>query len=102
MTKRKRKDKDSKYEFELPKPSLKNTLPIQIPVFLWWAIRELPKLLVNIKTAAAKKIDEAVVSAPTIEVEEVQKPQRTVRKRKPGFVPPEGPTFESNVLSSNR
>lgn len=56
----------------------------------------------QLKSIAAKKIDEVVISPPApVEIEEVQRPQRTVRKRKPGFVPPEGPNFEPATSSSS-
>lgn len=61
----------------------------------------LPHALVQLKSIAAKRIDEAVTSpAPEVEIEEVQRPQRAARKRKPGFVPPEGPNFETTSTSS--
>lgn len=62
----------------------------------------LPHALLQLKSIAAKKIDEAVTAPPPeVEIEEIQKPQRGVRKRKPGFVPPEGPNFETSPTSSN-
>lgn len=80
---------------------MKNTLPIQIPCLIWWAITGLPQALLELKYLAAKKIDEAVTAAPEVKIEEIQKPQRGPRKRKPGFVPPEGPNFESSSSTSN-
>lgn len=80
---------------------MKNTLPIQIPCLLWWAVTGLPQAVLQLKTIAAKKLDEAVTSPqPEVEIEEVQKPQRGPRKRKPGFIPPEGPNFELPVSSN--
>lgn len=96
-TKRKKKNKDqAEYEFLLPKPSLMNTLPIQIPRLIWWTILELPRAVLTLKSFAAKRIDEAITTPPPeIEPVIIQKPPKTARKRKPGFVPPEGPNFET-------
>lgn len=97
QTKRKKKGKDqTEYEFLLPKPSLMNTLPIQIPRLIWWTILELPRAVLQLKSFAAQRIDEAI-TAPPPEIEPViiQKPPKTARKRKPGFVLPEGPNFET-------
>lgn len=77
-------------------------MPIQIPCLLWWAITGLPYAFSQLKIIAAKKLDEAVTPAPPpIEIEEVKKPQRGPRKRKPAFVLPEGPNFEIPSSNSN-
>lgn len=59
-------------------------------------IVELPHALTQLKTIAAKRIDEAVQSPPPeIEPVVISRPPRTAKKRKPGFIPPEGPNFET-------
>lgn len=64
----------------------------------------MPHAVLQLKIIAAKKLDEAITSPPPPppEIEEVvQKPPRGPRKRKPGFVPPEGPNFESAPSSTS-
>lgn len=81
----------------IPKPSLLDTLPIQIPRLIWYSIISLPVALGMIKSAVEQKIEE-VNRPPTPEPEPVPTRIRTARKRNK-FVVPEGPNFE--VPSTN-
>lgn len=80
-----------------------NTLPIQIPRLIWWTILELPRAISQLKTFAANRIDEVITPpAPEIEPVVIKKPPKTARKRKPGFVPPEGPNFETTTNTNQQ
>lgn len=93
-----RKQKKLVATIELPKPSLYNTLPIQLPALMWTIIKSVPFLLCLLKENVTEKFkQEPVVS----ESEEESEPEiRSVRKRKPGFVVPNGPTFEPTYLTT--
>ncbi|GJQ76234.1 hypothetical protein Trydic_g1973 [Trypoxylus dichotomus] len=76
---------------ELEKPSFKHTLPFQIPVFIYKAIKSMPMILYYFKEKTLEKI-EAVAQKEEIEEEVITEP-KPLRRRKPAFVLPEGPTF---------
>ncbi|KAJ3649237.1 hypothetical protein Zmor_020990 [Zophobas morio] len=97
---KRRKKADETLEMIVIKPSITDTLPIQIPRLLWHMIISLPRTLGFIKTAVAQQIEE-VTRAPTPEPEEAPVRVKTVRKRNKGFVVPEGPNFETTFQSSN-
>ncbi|KAJ8980667.1 hypothetical protein NQ317_013279 [Molorchus minor] len=86
-------------EFDLPKPSIYNTLPIQIPRLIWYLITSLPSAFGIIKNVVEQKIEE-VNRPPTPEPEPVPVRVKTVRKRNK-FVVPEGPNFEVQSTNSN-
>uniref|UniRef100_A0A1Y1KTA4 DnaJ homolog subfamily C member 1 n=1 Tax=Photinus pyralis TaxID=7054 RepID=A0A1Y1KTA4_PHOPY len=76
---------------EVPKPSILNTLPVQIPKLLWRTIISLPWMFNALKLKALEKLEKD--ESETSDDEPVQ-PVKTVRKRKPAFAIPNGPTFE--------
>lgn len=39
----------------LPKPSIKDTLPFQIPRFLWWSVTAIPESIKEIKRLKKEK-----------------------------------------------
>lgn len=83
---------------DLPKPTVFNTLPFQIPRFLWYSIINLPSAFSTIKEVVTEKIEN---SKQVEEEEEVVVPKpKTVRKRNKGFKVPEGPTFEANYIGT--
>ncbi|KAJ8925694.1 hypothetical protein NQ315_009541 [Exocentrus adspersus] len=86
-------------EIILPKPSIRDTLPIQIPRLIWHTILSVPMALGMIKTAVEQKIEE-VNRPPTPEPEPVPTRIKTVRKRNK-FVVPEGPNFEIPSTNTN-
>lgn len=86
-------------DITLPKPSIFDTLPIQIPRLIWHTILSLPIALGMIKTAVEQKIEEAN-RPPTPEPEPIPTRIRTARKRNK-FVVPEGPNFEVPSTNTN-
>lgn len=77
---------------EIPKPSLLDTLPIQIPKLLWLLVITLPTLFNTLKEKTKEKFEKYETES---EEEEINSDTKTIRKRKPGFIVPEGPTFET-------
>jgi DnaJ family protein C protein 1 len=99
--KRKNKsDKPPEPAVILQKPSITDTLPVQIPRLLWHMVTSLPKTLGLIKTAVAQQIEEATKPPPPPEEPEVRVRLKAVRKRNKGFVLPEGPNFETTFHTS--
>ncbi|XP_030760237.1 dnaJ homolog subfamily C member 1 [Sitophilus oryzae] len=76
----------------IPKPSVFDTLPFQIPKLVWFSIISIPSALGFIKTAVTQQIEES--KKPPPEPEPVPVKIKTVRKRNK-FVVPEGPNFET-------
>lgn len=75
---------------EILKPSMLNTLPIQIPKVIYKMIISLPELVILLKTVMAEKMaKEDIVESEDEHVQE-SKPKR----KKQGFIIPEGPNFE--------
>lgn len=103
MQKKKKSGKKAKIEdpieITIPKPSVFDTLPIQIPKFLWYLIISFPSAMGYLKTTLKEKIEEVqIVSEPEPEPEPViTKPARKRNK----FVLPEGPNFEIQRTSNN-
>ncbi|KAG5871718.1 hypothetical protein JTB14_036474 [Gonioctena quinquepunctata] len=91
---------DIEAEIVIPKPSVFDTLPIQIPRWTWFAIISLPSALGFLKTAVEQKIEE-VKRVPTPEPEEQPVRIKTARKRNK-FVLPEGPNFETKPTHNAR
>ncbi|XP_023021514.2 uncharacterized protein F54F2.9 [Leptinotarsa decemlineata] len=94
-----RRGKVEEPEIVIPKPSLLDTLPIQIPRLIWYMIISLPAAFGFIKSAVEQKIEE-VKRVPTPEPEEPVR-IKTVRKRNK-FVVPEGPNFEIQSNATNK
>lgn len=94
--KRRKTGKKAKYEEQveivIPKPSLYDTLPIQIPRLIWYSIISIPALYRLIRVTVQQKIEEAN-RPPTPEPEVPPVIVKTARKRNK-FVVPEGPNFE--------
>ncbi|XP_059045218.1 uncharacterized protein F54F2.9 [Achroia grisella] len=44
---------------QLPKPSIKDTLPFQIPRFIWWSITAIPRGIVELKRRRKEMAEEA-------------------------------------------
>ncbi|KRT78176.1 Chaperone [Oryctes borbonicus] len=91
-----RKQKKIVATIELEKPSFKNTLPFQIPMFIYKAITSMPMVLYYFKEKTLEKI-EAAAQKEEVEEEVITEP-KPVRRRKPAFVLPEGPTFEATPV----
>ncbi|KAL3288552.1 hypothetical protein HHI36_002991 [Cryptolaemus montrouzieri] len=93
--KSKKLDRDKVEIIELEKPSVYDTLPIQIPRLLWFIITSLPHALIALKSMLSHQIQETIkkpiVEEPPPEVPKV----KTVRKRNKGFAIPEGANFET-------
>nr|CAH7761670.1 unnamed protein product [Callosobruchus chinensis] len=85
---------------EIPKPSVFDTLPIQIPKLIWYIIASLPTALGFLKGAVEQKI-ENINRPPTPEPEPEPVRVKTVRKRNK-FVPPEGPNFETKLSNTEK
>ncbi|KAG5882739.1 hypothetical protein JTB14_004035 [Gonioctena quinquepunctata] len=75
---------DIEAEIVIPKPSVFDTLPIQIPRWTWFAIISLPSALGFLKTAVEQKIEE-VKRVPTPEPEEQPVRIKTARKLSGGL-----------------
>nr|XP_018902616.1 PREDICTED: dnaJ homolog subfamily C member 1 [Bemisia tabaci] len=62
-------------EFEIPKPSVKNTLPFQVPYFLWFLVIRLPPLCYDaLNEWWERRKEEPAESEPEVEIRE--KPRR--------------------------
>lgn len=85
----------------LEKPSITDTLPVQIPRLLWHFIISLPTTLGLIKTVVVQQIEEVTKAPPPEEPEEVPVRVKTVRKRNKGFVLPDKPNFEISYSSNS-
>ncbi|KAL0894248.1 hypothetical protein ABMA27_014258 [Loxostege sticticalis] len=82
---------------QLPKPSVKDTLPFQIPRFIWWSITAIPRGIVELKRRAKerqeeekrqkKREEEERVRAEREAAEAASRPASNVRRRR-GFEPP--------------
>lgn len=93
-TKRKKADKEP--EIFLPKPSVLDTLPIQVPKLIFFIITCLPQAATFIKTSLTDQIKEVTKPAPPPEEPQEPPPKiKTVRKRNKGFTLPEGPNFQT-------
>ncbi|CAG9865280.1 unnamed protein product [Phyllotreta striolata] len=96
MKTRKKKSKKNKsdddMDFVIPKPSMWNTLPVQIPRFIIYIIVSIPSLVGFLKSAVKEKIEE-INRPPTPEPEPEPVRVKTARKRNK-FVVPEGPNFD--------
>lgn len=77
----------------LSKPTIYNTLPFQIPRLIYTIIVSIPLIFRYFKSKAIEKVEEVLQKEEPV-VEEVIDKKRTVRRRKPGFVPPEGSAHE--------
>ncbi|XP_028038279.1 uncharacterized protein F54F2.9 [Bombyx mandarina] len=86
---------------QLPKPSVKDTLPFQIPRLAWWTVTAIPRSYVEIKKQLKEKEEEAKRQKKR-EEEEKQRLEREAAaaaeresagaagtRRRRGFVPPE-------------
>lgn len=78
---------------------MKNTLPYQIPTFIYTTVISMPTFIYYFKEKTLEKI-EAVTHKEEIEEEVIVEP-KPVRRRKPAFVLPEGPTFETTPILSS-
>ncbi|EFA07692.1 dnaJ homolog subfamily C member 1 [Tribolium castaneum] len=96
----KKSDKTQEPAVILEKPSITDTLPVQIPRLLWFIIISLPKALGLIKTAVVQQIEEVRKPPPPEEPEEAPVRIKTVRKRNKGFVLPDKPNFETTFHNS--
>ncbi|KAK9873592.1 hypothetical protein WA026_023149 [Henosepilachna vigintioctopunctata] len=96
QTRKKKSKKMDRVEIiEIEKPSIFNTLPIQIPRLLWFFILSLPNILSALKFMLTHQIQETI-KKPVIEEVQPEVPRvKTVRKRNKGFAIPEGPNFET-------
>ncbi|XP_028174446.1 uncharacterized protein F54F2.9-like isoform X2 [Ostrinia furnacalis] len=82
---------------QLPKPSVKDTLPFQIPRFIWWSITAIPLGIVELKRRAAerqeeekrqkKREEEERLRAEREAAEAASRPSGGARRRR-GFEPP--------------
>ncbi|CAG9813513.1 unnamed protein product [Phaedon cochleariae] len=102
ISKKKKSNKKARVDeldIVIPKPSILDTLPVQIPCLIWYLITSMPTALGLIKKAVEEKIEEAN-REPTPEPEPIVK-VKTVRKRNK-FVVPEGPNFEMQKTSANQ
>lgn len=87
--------------YEIPKPSVFNTLPFQIPKLLFSAVISTPQLVLDAKDIIKEKVEDALAKEES-EEEEVVPIEPKIRKRKQGFKIPEGPNFEiAPTISSN-
>ncbi|KAF5301209.1 hypothetical protein FQA39_LY10795 [Lamprigera yunnana] len=82
---------------EVPKPSVKDTLPVQIPKLIWNLIISLPWIFKTLKSTIVEKLEKPYVESSDDESIPQGKP---TRKRKPAFVIPDGPTFEVEAKPS--
>lgn len=94
-----RKQKRMVATIELEKPSFKNTLPFQIPMCIYRVFLLIPTFIYYFKEKTLEKI-EAVTLKAELEEEILNSVPKSVRRRKPAFVPPEGPTFEVTPIVS--
>ncbi|KAJ8878496.1 hypothetical protein PR048_019074 [Dryococelus australis] len=85
-------------ELDIPSPSVWNTLPFQLPRFLWFCITMCPnrfRLLCQYLAERKQKKEEETSSEEEVEVE-----VRPVRRRKGKFAPPEVKTAAADPASS--
>ncbi|XP_057657254.1 dnaJ homolog subfamily C member 1 [Diorhabda carinulata] len=75
----------------IPKPSVLDTLPIQIPKFVWFLITCIPAAFRFLTSSVKNKIEVNRPLTPELEPEPVR--IKTTRKRNK-FILPEGPNFE--------
>ncbi|XP_048479282.1 dnaJ homolog subfamily C member 1 [Plutella xylostella] len=82
---------------QLPKPSVKDTLPFQIPRFIWWSITALPYAIIEIRRNIKEQKEEAIRLKKKEEEEAEQKAAAAAAtaalkgapRRRRGFVPAE-------------
>ncbi|CAH0604967.1 unnamed protein product [Chrysodeixis includens] len=84
---------------QLPKPSVKDTLPFQIPRFTWWLITAIPRGIIEMRRRLKEQKEEAIKQKKREEEERARADREAaaaaeakaagagVRKRR-GFVPP--------------
>lgn len=99
MTKRQKK---AAIAIDLPRPSFANTLPVQIPRFLWTLLVSIPAAVSGLKVALAEAVERyrAEPEPEAAEEEAPARPARGLRRRK--FVVPDGPTFEAVPVENGR
>ncbi|CAH2073183.1 unnamed protein product, partial [Iphiclides podalirius] len=83
---------------QLPKPSIKDTLPFQIPRFLWWSVTAIPQSIVEMKRQMKEKEEEAKRQKKKEEEERARAEREATAaearaaaggaRRRRGFVPP--------------
>ncbi|CAG5051114.1 unnamed protein product [Parnassius apollo] len=84
---------------QLPKPSVKDTLPFQIPRFLWWSIIAIPQGIMEVKRKMKEREEEAKRQKKREEEERLRAEREAVAaaaaaasgggaRRRRGFVPP--------------
>ncbi|KAF7279057.1 hypothetical protein GWI33_007691 [Rhynchophorus ferrugineus] len=95
---RKGKALDDDVIIYIPKPTIFDTLPFQIPKLIWISVISIPSTLGYFKTAVAQQLEEA--KKVPVEPEPDRVKIKTVRKRNK-FVVPEGPNFETAIGTSN-
>ncbi|CAH1987689.1 unnamed protein product [Acanthoscelides obtectus] len=87
---------------DIPKPSVFDTLPVQIPKLIWYLVVSVPTALGFLKGAVEQKIEDIKrPPTPEPEPEPVKVRNRTARKRNK-FVPPEGPNFETKSSKTEK
>ncbi|XP_013180394.1 PREDICTED: uncharacterized protein F54F2.9 [Papilio xuthus] len=90
---------------KLPKPSIKDTLPFQIPRFLWWMVTAVPRAIMELKRQMKEREEEAKRQKKKEEEERVRAERDAAAaearaasgagggaggaRRRRGFVPPE-------------
>lgn len=96
--KKKRSDRDKAEAVILEKPSIKDTLPFQIPRFIWYLITSIPYMILATKDVVSDQVKKKIEEASKVEEEEpiVVRPKTTRKRANKGFVIPEGPNFETN------
>ncbi|XP_065167208.1 LOW QUALITY PROTEIN: dnaJ homolog subfamily C member 1 [Atheta coriaria] len=90
----------------VPKPSVFNTLPFQIPYWSFMFVISIPSFVLFTKELVNEKIEERREAAAQAlkdeqEEEEAAAESRTTEKEEKVFEIPEGPTFEANYGNSN-
>ncbi|XP_068629744.1 uncharacterized protein F54F2.9 [Battus philenor] len=83
---------------QLPKPSIKDTLPFQIPRFLWWSVTAIPRGVAEMKRQMKEKEEEAKRQKKKEEEERARAEREAAAaearaaaggaRRRRGFVPP--------------
>ncbi|KAJ1527798.1 hypothetical protein ONE63_007749 [Megalurothrips usitatus] len=88
----------------IPLPSIKDTLPFQIPRFLWWSVSELPFIIRDLLEERKRKQEELRMieeeERAAAEVAAAEKANRAPRKRKgAGISLPEITSGDDNALT---
>ncbi|CAH0551286.1 unnamed protein product [Brassicogethes aeneus] len=95
--KKNKKDNTDQILLELPKPTVYDTLPFQVPRLIWFTIISIPSTLGLIKTIVSEQLEKS--KEPEEEEMIIVPKVKTVRKRNKGFTLPEGPSFKTNYTS---